>query len=92
MQERQQMNSALETPEDWTAEQSQLYGRVLRFMVANQEAFRHPDGPILRPEHWQTVCHNAAWTAADLLDSESLRIIDGDTGAIVAQSPEMLNS
>lgn len=78
-------------PDDWTDEQTELFMRVYKFMIANKEAMRHPSGPVISDEHWQTVAHNAAFIAAELRDSEEVRIIDAETQQILAESPGRLN-
>jgi len=43
-------------------------------------------------DHWQTICHNAAWAAVELLDYDEISIIDSNTGEVIAHSPVELNS
>lgn len=79
-----------DTPEHWTAAQISVFTRTCRFMAQNQFAFHHPGAPLLSVEHWQTVCHNAAWIAAEFLECETLAILDED--AVFAASMAGLNS
>lgn len=82
----------MSTPEEWTAEQNAMFVKVYRFLIANQPAVKHPSAPMASEEHWQTICHNAAWTAAEFMDTDDLRVIDLDTEEVLAQSPQGLNS
>lgn len=77
--------------EDWNVQERELFGRVYRFMVSNQAAMCHPRCSI-PIDQWQTICHNAAWIAADLLNNEALRVLDLDTEEVIAESPKGLNS
>jgi hypothetical protein len=81
-----------DTPEEWTEEQNTMFVRLYRFLMANQYAVRHPRSPEIIQEHWQTICHNAAWSAAEFMDTDELTIIDSDTEEVLAQSPRGLNS
>ena len=74
-------------PEDWTDEQHALFRRVFRFLAGNMDAVCHPEQPTIRDEHWHTICHNAAFVAAECRDCESLRILDADTNETIAESP-----
>ena len=80
-----------DTPDRWTEEQKTLYTRVLRFMETNGQVILHPSMPPVDPAHLATICHNAAFVAAEMLEHNQLRIID-DEGRIVAESPQTLNS
>ena len=78
-------------PDDWSEAQNILYVKVHRFMSANKNAMSHPQAPVFTDEHWQTVCHNAAFLAAEMLETDSLRILDVDTEEVIAESPGRLN-
>ena len=78
------------TPDHWSISQIAVFTRTYRFMLQNQFAFHHPGAPILSDEHWGTVCHNAAWTAAEFMECELLTIMDEDM--VFAASMEGLNS
>mgnify|MGYP001574360798 CR=1 FL=1 len=73
-------------PDDWTDEQHALFLRVFRFLSSNMDAVCHPKTPRLRPEHWQTICHNAAFVAAECVMAENLRIMDSNTNETIAES------
>ena len=81
-----------DTPEDWTDEQNAMFVKLYKFMVRSQAAIRHPDSPEVPAEQWQTICHNAAWSAAEFVDADDLTIIDADTEQVLAHSPKGLNS
>ena len=81
----------MDTPDDWDEEQNRLFIAVYRFLIANQKSCTHPDSHI-PVDQWQTICHNAAWAAVELLDYDEISIIDSDTGEIIAHSPIELNS
>lgn len=81
-----------DTPEDWTDEQNAMYVKLYKFMLTNQDAIRHPKSSELPHEEWQTICHNAAWGAAEFLDTDDLTIIDTETEQVIAASPKGLNS
>lgn len=68
----------------WTEAQRRHYGRLFRFMLANQHAFRHPSAPVLTDEQWETTAHNAAWMAAEMLEPGDIEILDPDTDEFVA--------
>lgn len=79
-------------PDEWTVEQFELFLRVYKFMSVSMVAMCHPLFPGMEHEHWNTICHNAAFAAAELRDTDSLRIIDLETEATIAESPGALNS
>ena len=81
-----------DTPDDWTDEQNALFVKLYKFIIANQPAMKHPDAPSLPPEHWQTIAHNTAWSAAEFLDADDLTIRDADSDEVMAWSPKGLNS
>lgn len=80
--------SIKELPDGWGPEQAALYAALHSFMVDNQSIFMHPDAPALSAEHWYTVCHNAAWVAAEKINCHAeetiLRFVDADTGEELA--------
>ena len=60
----------------WSPSQASLFNLLYEKMKEAQEVYRHPKAPILHEDHWNTVCWNTAWTAADLLagvDAVALR-------------------
>ena len=77
-------------PEDWSEAQNALFAKVYRWMIANRTVFPHPAAAQMSIEHWQTISHNAAWCAAELLEAASLRLID-DLDQVIAESPQELN-
>lgn len=81
-----------ELPDDWSEAQNALFTKVYKFITANPGAFQHPRAAALPAEHWQTIAHNAAYCAAELLENDSLRVLDADTEELIAASPERLNS
>lgn len=81
-----------ELPDDWTEPQQVLFTKVYKFMTVSMAGIVHPNAPIISPQHWQTICHNAAYTAAELLEHDSLRVVDVDTDETIAESPGSLNS
>lgn len=76
-------------PEDWTEEQHAMFSKVSTFMAANKKAVSHPASVEVSDEHWLTVCHNAGWIAAELMDCDELSIFDQTTGALFAQTPKL---
>lgn len=84
------MNDSL--PDEWTDEQNVTFMRLYRFMLANQSQMNHPRCIPMSAEHWQTVCHNAAYLAAEFLEHDDIRILDADTEALIAWSPQALDS
>jgi len=66
-------------PDEWTEDQRAVYGRMLRFMLANQELFTHPDTPRMPEDQWRTIAHNAACIGADFSGGGEVTIMDGDT-------------
>lgn len=76
---------------EWSGSQCALYRRVYLFMMANQQAFRHPAGPMLGLAHWQTICHNAAFACAEFIETDDLTIT-GEGGEILASTPHPLVS
>lgn len=76
-------------PEDWTDEQRAMFSRVFRFMMGNQYAFCHPGMAEVAPEHWKTLSNNAAWAAAEFMETEELTIVDLQTGHTIASTPKL---
>lgn len=72
---------------DWTPQQLALFRRLLRHMAANQGVFSHPGAPRLEPEHWLTVCHNAAWMAADMLEDDGTPYVHTLHGRLIGMEP-----
>lgn len=70
----------------WTDEQKRIYGRVFRFMSANATSMRHPQSADIPADQWETVCHNAAWLAAEFLEPGDLVIRDVDTDEVIAST------
>jgi len=79
----------MKIPQDWTDEQGELFALVYRFMAANQDAFRHPHTSELPVEEWNTICHNAAFTAAEFMETDDLTVSDIETGAVLAVTPRL---
>lgn len=52
----------------WSPNARDMFEDLYTTMLANQDLYRHPKGPIMHEEHWKTTCWNAAWTAADMYD------------------------
>lgn len=75
-----------ELSDRWTEAQKRIYGRVFRFMQANPKAQCHPDTAPLPDNEWETICHNAAWLAAEFLEEGELKIVDSETGDVVAET------
>jgi len=78
-------------PDEWTEEQREMFSHVFRFMLMNQRAIKHPESPDLQDEQWRTICHNAAWAAAEFMECDELTITDLDTGTIMASTPKMVS-
>jgi len=78
-------------PEEWTEEQREMFSHVFRFMVMNQRSMIHPQTPEIPDDQWLTVCHNAAWAAAEFMECDELNIIDLNTGMIMASTPRMVS-
>lgn len=72
------MTAPIDDCEDWDEAQRELYIRMLRFMLDNQELCKHPATAKLPDEQWETICHNASTLAADLIDGGNLAICDDD--------------
>lgn len=81
-----------DTPDDWTDEQNAMFVKLYKFMIGSQSAVKHPDAPEASADHWQTICHNAAWSAAEFMTTDDLTIIDTETEQVLASSPKGLNS
>jgi hypothetical protein len=79
-------------PDDWTDEQQDLFTKVYKFMLVSQGAMTAPEASPIGDRDWGCICFNAAFTAAELLVNESLRIIDLDTEQTLTESPGSLNS
>lgn len=73
----------------WSGAQKDLYGRVYRFMSFNQAAHSHPNMTPVASEHWETICHNAAWLAAEFLVDCDLTIEDVESGEVVATTKQI---
>ena len=52
----------------WSPNARKTFESLFSFMLANQDLFKHPEGPIMHEKHWKTTCWNAAWIAADMQD------------------------
>ena len=79
----------MKIPQDWTDEQGELFALVYRFAVANQDAIRHPRTREIPMEEWATICHNAAFTAAEFMETDDLTVSDLETGAVLAVTPRL---
>lgn len=49
----------------WDGQARRMFNSLYSFMVLNQGLFHHPNQAKLDPKMWNTVAHNAAWTAAE---------------------------
>ena len=78
-----------ELPDAWTEEQREMFSKMLRFILANQDGFRHPFADEMAPAHWLTICHNAAWCAAEFMGCDELTILNFETGAVIARTPTL---
>lgn len=74
----------------WNEAQRRIYGRVYRFMVLNQRSACHPDQAHLPADQWDTICHNAAWLAAEFIEAGEITFRDMD-GEVVATSKDHLH-
>lgn len=81
------MNSGPSTR--WSEAQRRIYGRVYRFMLVNQQVQTHPAMGRIPDEHWDTICHNAAWLAAELLEDGDFAIRDLDTNQLLSSKIEV---
>lgn len=72
-------------PETWTPAQRDLYGRVLRFLLSNQAAVTHPNAKLIPERYWLTICHNAAWIAAEIMDGQDFTLV-GDDNTVLAST------
>lgn len=79
-------------PEDWTDSQGKLFVKLYKFMLQNQGTFMHPQAPTLAQECWNTVCHNAAWAAANFSNDEEMTILDTETNEVLIESAKGLDS
>ena len=61
-------NKRFVSPEQWgkwSFEARVMFNALFDAMGENQDLFTHPDAAKIPPEHWLTVCWNAAWHAAE---------------------------
>jgi hypothetical protein len=49
----------------WSGVGQVVFNAVYSTMLDNQDLFLHPKADTIPNEHWNTVCWNAAWVAAD---------------------------
>jgi hypothetical protein len=55
----------------WSGQARDLFNSMYETMKKNQSLFHHPDQEHLPKKHWETVCWNAAWIAADTFDDKA---------------------
>ena len=48
----------------WSEEQKRLFELVYQDAVDSQKIMKHPKGPLLNKEHWETLVHNFSYFAA----------------------------
>lgn len=77
----------IDFPDDWTPEQFAVFSRVYDFLICNQCGVSHPQAVAISSRHWQTICHNAAYVAAEMIECETLNVLDNETGELIAASP-----
>jgi hypothetical protein len=77
--------SASDTPDYWTEEQGTVFDKVKRFIASNQDGVRHPGAKSVSQEHWNTIAHNCAYIAAELMDADEVSIFEA--GKLIAKSP-----
>jgi hypothetical protein len=49
----------------WDGRARRMFNSLFSFMMLNQNLFHHPKQALIEEKHWETVAHNAAWTAAE---------------------------
>lgn len=54
---------------EWSERARYVFNSLYSAMSSNQDLFRHPKQRALSDELWKTPCWNAAWIAADAVDS-----------------------
>lgn len=77
---------AAEMSDRWTEEQRRHYGKLYRFISTNFQQFVHPSTPALTAEQQDTIAHNAAFLAAEMLEPGDIDFMDLDSGEIVAST------
>jgi hypothetical protein len=75
-----------ELPDRWTDAQVEIFVAVRDYMLANQHAMVHPATRLIPTREWATLCHNAAWVAAEKHAGVDIVIVDKD-GDVVASEP-----
>jgi len=53
----------------WCDLAQSTFNDLYSYMVNNKTLFVHPAADWVSPKHWRTNCHNAAWMAADAVQS-----------------------
>lgn len=48
----------------WSSAQRRMYNNVFGVMTRNQSSYVHTKAPVMKPEHFTTIAHNAAFEAA----------------------------
>ena len=52
----------------WSDQAKTIFNKTYEFIIKNQSVMKHPKGPTLHADHWETISWNAAWIAADACD------------------------
>jgi len=71
-------------PDEWTAQQREVFGRVFRFIYCNQDNVKHPKASSICERHWRTVAWNAAFVAANALCDTLLVLTDSEDEVVLA--------
>lgn len=66
----------------WSPKAREVFNRVYRFAIANQDLMTHPKQERAAPFHWKTVAWNAAWIAAGAVDNTIPTAIVEDSGDV----------
>jgi hypothetical protein len=56
-------------PKKWSKDQRKVFRYVYKEMLGNQSLFLHPKAVEHSKEFWGTTAWNAAWIAAEAMDS-----------------------
>ena len=61
------MSKKIQLDKKWSKSAKETFFSVFSIMK-NQNKFVHPKQELVAKEHWDTIRHNAAWTAAEVYD------------------------
>lgn len=67
----------------WSVTARTVFNRTYDFMMNNQGVMLHPKMEKPSPQHWKTICWNAAWIAADAVDNALPTDVENTDGTTV---------